>query len=67
MGSMPFISEIGHVSNPYDVKLYKINVDVQCFELSVGKFFDSPGFRKVSSKFEFEILSVCMLQPILVC
>jgi len=67
MGSMPLISETGHLSNPDVVKWYKINVSVWCSELSVGTFFGSPGFRKVSSKFEFEILSVCMLQPILVC
>jgi len=39
MGSMPFISETSHVSKPYVVKYYKINVSILCFELSVGTFF----------------------------
>ena len=66
MGSMPFISEMSHINNP-DVKYYKINVGVLHFELPVGTFLCSPGFRKVSSKFEFENLSVRILHPILVC
>jgi hypothetical protein len=67
MGSMPFISETSHISNPDVVKYCKINDSVLCFELSVRTFFGSSGFRKVSSKYAFENVSVCVLQPILVC
>lgn len=67
MGSMPFISETSHVSNPDVMKYYKVNIIVLCFELSVGTFFGSLGFMQVSCKFEFENMSVCILHPILVC